>query len=151
MTIFSNKQQLNQVIPPIGRIMALDVGSKRIGIAACDESRIIASPKLIINRESNIKDFAKIQNFFKEGKFVAIIVGLPIHMDSSNSKMSEFVVDFTKNFDEFLEKKAPILLFDERLSSFEAREIAASQLSRKNGHYDDIAACVILEHFLIHE
>ena len=148
MTIFSNKSQLNQAIPATGRIMALDVGSKRIGVATCDETRTIANPRLVLNRQSNLKDFAKINDFIHENRIIAIIVGLPLNMDGTPSKMSEFVSDFAKNFDEFLEKKFPILFFDERLSSFEAREIEASQLSRKKEFYDDIAASLILEHFL---
>jgi putative Holliday junction resolvase len=148
MTIFSNKSQLNQAIPATGRIMALDVGSKRIGIATCDETRTIANPRLVLSRQSNLKDFAKISDFIHENRIIAIIIGLPLNMDGTPSKMSEFVSDFAKNFDEFLEKKFPILFFDERLTSFEAREIEASQLSRKKEFYDDIAASLILEHFL---
>ncbi len=148
MTIFSNKLQLNQVIPSLGRIMALDVGQKRIGIATCDETRTIATPRLILNRQSNIKDFAKIKDLIKDNNAIALIVGLPLNMDLSSSAMSEFVVNFTKNLDDFLEKKFPILLLDERLSSFEAREIEASALSRKKEFYDDIAASLILKDFL---
>jgi putative Holliday junction resolvase len=148
MTIFSNKLQLNQVIPSSGRIMALDVGQKRIGIATCDETRTIATPKLILSRQSNLKDFAKIKNLIEENNALALIIGLPLNMDLSSSAMSEFVINFTKNLDDFLEKKIPILLLDERLSSFEAREIEASGLSRKKEFYDDIAASLILKDFL---
>lgn len=149
MTIFSNKSQLNQAIPSLGRIMALDVGSKRIGIATCDETRTITNPRLVLSRQSNLKDFAKIKDFIAENKIIAIIIGLPLNMDGSPSEISKFVENFTQNLDDFLEKELPILLFDERLTSFAAREIEASALSRKKEFYDDIAASVILESFLL--
>ncbi len=148
MTIFSSKQELNQVLPKLGRIMALDIGTKRIGIAICDETRFIATPKLVINRQSNLKDFAAINNFMTENQIVAIVIGLPINMDGTQSDMSKFVTNFSQNFDNFLNQKFPILLFDERLTSFEARQIASSSLSRKKEFCDDIAASLILEGFL---
>ncbi len=146
--IFTDKNQLNQALPNSGRIMALDIGSKRIGIALSDESRYIATPKLILNRQSNEKDFAKIREFIEQNNVVATLIGLPLNMDESESEMSKFVRKFSDNLNLFLENKMPILLFDERLSSFEARQIASSPLSRKKEFYDDIAASVILEDFL---
>ncbi len=128
--------------------MALDVGSKRIGIATSDETRTIATPKLVLTRQSNEKDFVKISEIILENKIVAIVVGMPLNMDGSKSHMSEFVEKFSKNLDEFLEKRIPIFYFDERLTSFEARRINASGLSRKKEHCDDIAAALILEDFL---
>lgn len=147
--IFKSLDQLNQALPKSGRLMAIDVGTKRIGIAISDESRFIATPKLILNRQSNQKDFAKIQEFISENKVAGIIIGLPLTMDGKSQPMSEFAEKFAANFDEFLEKKFPILLFEERLSSFEAREIHHSELSRKKNKFvDDIAASFILQHFL---
>jgi putative Holliday junction resolvase len=146
--IFSDKDQLNQALPLKGRLIALDVGSKRIGLAICDETRFIATPKLVLHRMSNEKDFAKIKEIIDENKVVGIVVGLPLNMDESESEMSKFVRKFSDNLDNFFENKLPILLFDERLSSFEAREIARSKLSRKKEFCDDIAAAVILESFL---
>lgn len=147
--IFTNSNQLNQAFQTAGRLMALDVGTKRIGIAISDASRLIANPKLIINRQGNQKDFEKIRDFISENQIVGIVVGLPINMDESIIPMTEFVEKFTKNLDEFLTEKFPIVFFDERLTSFEARSIHASKLSRKKNKFvDDIAASVILQHLL---
>ena len=129
--------------------MALDLGTKRIGVAISDATRMIANPKLIINRHSNEKDFARILQFIKENEIVAIVIGWPLQMDGSEQMMTGFAENFAKNFDEFLEKKFPIFLFEERLTSFEARSFNVSPLSRKkNKFYDDIAASVMLQHFL---
>ena len=140
-------------LPKNSRLIALDVGTKRIGVAICDDSKLIATPKLIINCQGNERDFTKIAEIIKESSIAAIVVGLPINMDESASAMSEFVRKFVKNLDQFLENKLVIFLFDERLSSFEAREIRNSSLSnkksrKKNKFYDDVAASLILEHFL---
>ena len=148
--IFNISDQLNQALPAKGRLMALDVGTKRIGIALSDESQFLATPKLIINRLSNQQDFEKIAKFITENQVVAVIVGRPLNMDGSAITMTEFCERFTQNLDIFLEKKFPIFLFEERLSSFEAREINASGgISRKKDKFiDDIAASIILQHFL---
>lgn len=148
--IFNISDQLNQALPAKGRLMALDVGTKRIGIALSDESRFLATPKLIINRLSNQQDFEKIAKFITENQVVAAIVGRPLNMDGSAIPMTEFCERFAKNLDIFLKEKFPIFLFEERLSSFEAREIKAlgGTSRKKNKFIDDIAASIILQHFL---
>jgi putative Holliday junction resolvase len=128
-----------------GRLMALDVGTKRIGIATCDATRLIATPRAIFNRHGNISDLAKIKEFAEENEIVGIVIGLPIgYIDTC-----KIIKNFAENLEKILEKKIPIILFDESLSSFEAKEIHASPLSRKKNKFvDDIAAAIILEHFL---
>ena len=130
--------------------MAIDVGSKRIGIAKSDETRIIASPKLIINRLSNAKDFTKIFQLIAEYQISALVVGYPVNMDGSAIEISKFAQNFAENLNEFLENKFPIFLFEERLSSFEARTLGYNKISRnhKSKFVDDIAASIILQHFL---
>jgi len=147
--IFNNLSHINQALPHKGRLMALDVGTKRIGIAISDESRFLATPKLILERQSNQKDFAKLKKFLEENQIVAIVIGHPLNMDGSRIAMTEFSEKFAKNFDDFLENKFPIFLFEERLTSFEARDVNASGISRKKNKFiDDIAASFILQHFL---
>ena len=148
--IFKNLDQLNQVLPAKGRLMALDVGTKRIGIALADDSRFIATPKLVLTRRSNRQDFAEINKFITDHHVSAIIIGRPIQMDETETPMTRFSDKFSQSFDEFLENKFPIFLFEERLTSFEARnpDIADLSRSRKKKFIDDIAASFILQHFL---
>lgn len=157
MTIFSNFENTNQeasaILPKNGRLLGIDIGTKRIGIAVSDESRLIATPKLIINRQSNLKDFTKIKEIIDEYKIIGIVAGIPINLDDSEVPMTIFANNFCKNLDEFLEEKLPIFFCDERLTSFEAREIDSSKLSRKKNksgrkHVDDIAASLILQGFI---
>jgi putative Holliday junction resolvase len=140
---------LNKKLPEKGRIMALDIGTQRIGIAISDELRFLATPKLVLKRHGNIKDFAKIQQFGEENQIVAIVIGHPIQMDGSRTEMTEFTENFAKNFNIFLEEKTPLFLFEERLTSFEARNQDIAGLSRKKVKFiDDIAASHILQHFM---
>lgn len=147
--IFNNLSLVNQALPSKGRLVALDVGTKRIGVALSDESRFLATPKLILERQSNQKDFEKIKKFLDENQVVAIVIGHPLNMDGSRIEMTDFSEKFARNFDEFLGERFPIFLFEERLTSFEARDVNASGISRKKNKFiDDIAASFILQHFL---
>ena len=144
MTIYNNLKQLNQHLANKGRLMALDLGTKTIGVAISDGDWLIANPKLTIARVGNKKDFLAIKNIIEEGKIVAIIIGLPLNMDGSESKMSQFARKFVDNLDEFLIDQK-IAFYDERLTSFAAAEIM--QIGRaKNRQYlvDKIAASIIL-------
>ena len=111
MTIFKDSSQLKN-LSSSGRLIGIDVGTKRIGIAISDQSRFIATPKLVLKRQSNLKDFVKISEIITENAVVAIVIGLPINLDNSASEMSKFVEKFSENFDEFLERRFPIFLFE---------------------------------------
>ena len=147
--ILSDLTQLNQDLPKFARLACLDIGTKRIGIALSDATRLIASPKQVLIRQGNKKDFEKIKNFLGENQVFALVLGLPINMDDSEIEMTFFVKKFAEELDDFFEKKLPIYFFEERLTSFEARGFNASPISRKKNKFvDDIAASVILQHFL---
>ena len=149
--IYNNLKELNQQLPNKGRLMSLDIGTKTIGVAICDGNWLIANPKLTIARFGGKKDFLAIIKIIKENQIVAIIIGLPLNMDGSVSKMSEFVRKFANNLDDFLSTNQienKIAFFDERLSSFEAEEIMQDSKVRNNKRkqlIDQIAASVILQ------
>lgn len=145
--IYKDIQKLNQDLPQKGRLMGLDVGTKTIGVAISDASWIVSNPKLTIKRQSNQKDFLVIKKIIEENSIKAIVVGLPLNMDGSESKMSEFVRKFADNLDMFLQD-FKIIFFDERLSSFAAEEImleAKTKNNQKKKLIDQIAASVILQ------
>lgn len=153
MAIFNTFDPLNQDykkhLPKKGRLLGIDLGTKRIGIAVTDEDRFIATPKLIINRTNLEADLTKIQDFINEYNISAIIQGYPIKLDNSDNEMTQKSANFAKQLDNSLKQSLPIFLFEERLTSFEAKEIDRSGISkRKTKHIDDIAASLILQHFL---
>lgn len=100
---------------------------------------------MILDRRNNVDDFTKIKQFAEENEIVGIVVGFPIGYEET----CKIIQEFADGLFDFLEREIPITLFDESLSSFEAKEIHSSKLSRKKNKFvDDIAAAVILEHFL---
>ena len=151
--IFREISDYKKILPTKGRILALDVGTKKIGVAICDDTQTIATPKLIIKRQSNLKDFATLLSIIQENPVIAIIFGFPIKMDGSENLMSDFVMNFVKNFEIFLKdllvKNIVLVVFDERLSSFKARDFFNKSFKKSaQKDYDDISASLILEHFL---
>lgn len=149
--IYNDIQLLSQEIAKQeGRLLALDVGTKRIGVAISDISRFISNPKLIINRKNNQEDFAKIKELLTENKVIALVLGLPINMDGSDNEMTNFVKKFAADLDKFLED-FKILFFDERLTTHSAKQIGVEPINKKKSskrYFDDIAASLILQDVL---
>lgn len=143
----------HKLIPSQGKLMALDLGTKRIGVATCDYTQTISSPMTIINRKNLIADCNKILNIIQEYSIKSLIIGFPTHMDGTKIQMTDLTINFAKKIDEYLQEnnhELPIIYQDERLTSFEAEQIAKTIKSRKNKkHFDDIAATIILEDFLL--
>lgn len=147
--IITNHQLFHKLVPSQGKLLAIDVGTKRIGLATSDELRILTTPRKILVRQSNAGDFAVIQKLCEEEKIVAIIMGFPINMDGTLNEMSQFTQKFAQALDEYLGGECKIFFADERLTSFEAKDIGLTIDSRKKEkHFDDIAASVILRDFL---
>ena len=128
------------------KIMALDVGTKRIGVALSDFLHVIATPHSCIQRQPEDKALEEIQKIAKENHVEKIIVGLPKNMDGSIGFQGQDCIDFSQKIAGF-----DIILEDERLTSEEAEErLRARKVDfRKNKGLVDIeSACVILEQFL---
>jgi len=128
------------------KIMALDVGTKRIGIALSDYLQVIAVPHSCIPRMPERKAVDEIIKIAKENRVEKIVIGLPKNMDGSIGFQGEDCINFSQNFTGF-----DIIMEDERLTSEEAEERLRSRKVdfRKNKGLVDIeSACVILEQYL---
>ncbi|MFZ9180844.1 MAG: Holliday junction resolvase RuvX [Rickettsiales bacterium] len=148
--IYKNNNDYLKILPNKGRILGLDLGSKNIGLAICEDTQNIATPKKILRRKSNNYDFATLLSIIQENHLIAIIFGLPLKMDGSENLMVDFVMKFMQKFDEFLlnnKINLPLIAFDERLTSFDARYLANS-ISKNQKAIDDISAYLILNDFL---
>ena len=131
------------------RILALDVGSKRIGIAISDALGITAQPLPTHDRTSKRKDFAWLAALVKKHEVAEIVVGNPLRMSGEAGtqavKIAAFVEDLRRHV------TVPIHLWDERLTSAEAhRLLDESRLTRmeRKGKVDQMAAGLILQTFL---
>ena len=129
------------------RLICIDLGDKRTGVAICDSQEIIASPLEVIEGGGDL--VAKILETIKQYQAEGIVFGLPLNMDDSESDSSAKVRKFA---DELAKKTAlPIFFQDERLSSFSAQQkLGRTGLThkKKKNRLDAIAAAEILKEFL---
>ena len=128
------------------KIMALDIGTKRIGIALSDYLQVIATPNTTIAREPEQKALEIIRQIAKENRVEKIVVGVPINMDGSQGFQAQNCIEFAQKILGF-----DIIFEDERLTSEEAEQRLRSRKIdfRKNkGLVDMESACVILEQYL---
>lgn len=132
-----------------GRILALDVGSKTIGLAVTDALGITAQGLETIRRKNKRTDLAALKNVIERYEVTELVVGLPLRMSGAegtqSGKIREFVAVLEKEFE------LPIHLMDERLTSVEAnRVLRESEMSIKKraGAVDRLAAVLILQSFL---
>lgn len=128
------------------KIMALDVGTKRIGIALSDFLHVIATPHSYISRTPEKDAIETITKIAKENRVETIVVGIPINMDGTTGSQAQDCITFSQKILGF-----DIILEDERLTSEEAEERLRKRKIdfRKNkGLVDMESACVILEQYL---
>jgi len=136
--------------PSRGRILAVDFGTVRIGLAICDPQWILASPLDVV---SVGKDKAKQETAFRkiidEQRVDACVVGLPIHCDGGESEKSRECRKFALWLQDISNR--PVRLFDERFTTSAAkRRMSDRKLSKqgKKKRLDAVAALVLLESFL---
>ena len=128
------------------KIMALDVGTKRIGVALSDFLQVIATPHSCVQRQPEDKAIEEIVKIANENHVEKIVVGLPKNMDDSIGFQGQDCIDFSQKITGF-----DIIMEDERLTSEEAeRRLRERKIDfRKNkGLVDMESACVILEQYL---
>ena len=132
----------------MGRVLGIDYGDSRIGLAMSDPIKIIASPFKTIRNEGNEKCLQVFQSLIKEKDVEAIVVGLPIGLKGQETAQTKKVREFANLL---YALKLPIHLEDERLSSVSA-EKSMIQQNIKTGHnkglIDQRAAAIILQQFL---
>ncbi|MEO6656101.1 MAG: Holliday junction resolvase RuvX [Pyrinomonadaceae bacterium] len=147
----TNPDQLADVfdVPRTGRIVALDPGTKRCGVAICDELRITTRPLAFLNRTSWKKLLSNIKQIVSEYDAKALVIGLPLESDGSESEMSTEARSMARKFS--LSLDIPVFLQDERVTSYEAKSRLWEQgrsVSESRNLVDSEAAAIILSDFL---
>ena len=132
-----------------GRIMGIDYGKVRIGIALTDLLKTIASPYEVYKSVSLQKDVEYFVKLVKEKEVEKIVLGLPLNMDGSEGERAKR----TRIFGEMLEKacSVPVVYQDERLSSVEAENYLLDgdvRRDKRKNLIDKVAATIILEDYL---
>ena len=140
---------LEELKKTTGSLIGVDPGTKTLGIASSDITRLIATPFTTIKRTKFSRDAEKLFSIYDQYKASAIIMGLPINMNGSYGPRSQSVKDFCSNL--IRVRDIPILYWDERLSTLAVkRGMIDADLSREKQkkNVDKLAAAYILQGLL---
>ena len=138
--------ELKDKLASNARLIGLDLGTKRIGIAICDDKRKIASPYKTIEYKNMDYLVNELKNIIKDNNIFAVIIGNPINMDGSFGKSAQSINDKAKVIEKELD--LIIAMWDERLSTSGAFSISSNldiNFSKKKKNIDEKAAAFILQ------
>jgi putative Holliday junction resolvase len=134
------------------RCLGLDFGSKRIGVALCDPDERVATPLTVVQRGASRKDdHAKIRALVAEYEAQAVVVGLPLNLNSKVTAAAESAIQETEQLRAVLE--VPVHLHDERLTTKTAdRSLMELEMKAdaRRRVVDKVAAAVMLQSFIDH-
>ncbi|MGD0656685.1 MAG: Holliday junction resolvase RuvX [Syntrophorhabdales bacterium] len=134
----------------MARVLSLDVGDKRIGIAVSDPSGTIAQGlRLYVTTGSRSRDIAAIAELVRELGVSRVVVGLPKNLDGSLGPRAQEMVRFAESLQR--ESGVPVDLWDERFTTDEAHRIfdmASVKRKKRRGSIDVMAAQIILQGYL---
>ena len=134
----------------MGRIMAIDWGERRIGLALSDENRIIASPHDVIKRgNSLVRDLDRIADIASENGVDLLIFGLPMRLDGSMGPAARGVMEVVEKLRG--RTPVPVKTWDERLSTAAAEKaLIGGDVSRnkRRQKIDQVAAALFLQSYL---
>jgi putative Holliday junction resolvase len=139
----------NNENPRKGRILALDLGKKRIGLAVSDPLRITAQGLPTLQRVNLRTDLAAIDQLALQLGVDLILMGYPLHMDGRESRQSEYTRDFAQKLTERTGRA--VRFWDERLTSVEAERVlkeSGMSIAKRAKAVDRLAAQILLESYL---
>jgi len=131
------------------RILALDVGDRRIGVALSDPSGTLASALTVIERSAKERDLRKIAALADEHQVAQVVVGLPRRMDGTVGEQAEKVQAFARGLQRFVSQ--PVVFWDERLTTAAAERMmieAGMKRAKRRARIDAAAAALILQGYL---
>jgi putative Holliday junction resolvase len=133
----------------VARVLGIDFGEKRLGLALSDESRTLASPLAVYERKDLQSDLRFLRDLIFRYQITEIVLGLPLNMDGSLGPKAQQVLEFKRALEESL--KLPVHTFDERFTTAEAeRALLEANMSRRQrkAKRDALAAVLILQGYL---
>jgi putative Holliday junction resolvase len=129
------------------RVLALDVGERRIGVAVSDPTGLLATPHGVIHRRSKAQDFAAVARMVAELGAERVVVGLPLSLNGDVGPQARRVMRYAQALAQAL--SVPVELYDERYSTVTADELLAEGgRKRRRTPIDAAAAAVILQEYL---
>jgi len=135
------------------RVMALDVGERRVGIAISDPSGTVARPMQTLVRNSREQDFAAIAALVAEHDVELVVVGRPLSLDGTEGPQARRIARYAEALAAHL--SVELVSWDERFTTIAAEEIIRQRRSKKGrrraratGEVDAVAAAVVLQSYL---
>jgi len=131
------------------KILGIDYGSKRIGLAISDELGITARPLEVITRKNIDRDLDVLEKVIRDNNAGQIVLGLPLRLDGTRGIQCEKVEKFAAALKERF--SLPVVLWDEALSTWEADELmiaAGIKSTKRRKMVDKVAAGIILQSYL---
>ena len=128
------------------RLIGIDLGTKRIGIAICDENQKIATPFKTLNKNKLEDLIFELKSIIQENDVKGIIVGNPLNMDGSFGKSSQSAKDISENISKNI--NLPLCMWDERLSTIGAFNLTNQldvNVNKREKKIDENAAAFILQ------
>ncbi len=135
-----------------GRILAIDYGRRRLGLAVSDALGLVAQPLAMLERTNRRNDLRWLREIVRRHEIRRIVVGHPLHLDGTAGEMAAETVRFAARIEKQL--GLPVELVDERLSSWEAEQMLAGKKAaprKRAAELDQLAAAVILRDYLERE
>lgn len=135
-----------------GRVLGIDAGERRVGVALSDETRLLASPVAVLDRRQGLAAvFDALSRLARAEGVEQVVVGLPLDADGSRGRQARRAEQFARIAQRVV--GLPVELWDERLSTREAEAILRQQgrnmrRVRERGQIDAVAAAVILQDYL---
>lgn len=133
----------------VRRILALDVGKKRIGLAVSDELGVTAQGLETLQRIRIRDDLSQLEELTKDLNVGTLLIGKPLHMSGDESRQSEYTREFADRLAR--QTSLPVVFWDERLTSAEAERMlrdTGASLDQKKKSVDRLAAMLLLESYL---
>src|SRR5690348_73547 len=128
------------------RILALDYGRRRIGLAISDELGITANPLPVLQRKNRREDMSRLREIASANGVARILIGLPLHLSGERSEMAEEASRFASRLAK--ELGLPVEQLDERLTSWEAEQLAKESHHAKTADLDSLSAAILLREYL---
>ena len=134
-------------LPPTGKLLGLDLGTRTIGVAVSDAMRYSATPLETIARTKFTADAARIADLVRENGVAGIVLGLPLNMDGSEGPRAQSTRAFARNLSRTID--VPIAFWDERLSTSAVNRMMIAEANmrrdRRAAVVDKLAASYILQ------
>ena len=124
----------SQSVASASKILALDYGRTKIGMALADSEARIAEPFRTLERINRNEDMRRLREFSRDHHVAQIVVGLPLRLDGTPGEMAEEATRFAERLRKQL--GLPVELIDERLTSWEAERILEEELGRRMTHVE---------------